>query len=102
MDLRGDPFYLVEVLKRYSHPDYLVDLRMVQQAVTESKLGGVVVEPGKPWAMKDRLSDRDVQTMIDLYRGGMIAREVAGQFGISESSVKRLLRRHGGRLKDEN
>jgi hypothetical protein len=35
--------------------------------------------------------------MIDLYRLGATARQVAGKFGVSLRSVKRLLHRHGVR-----
>jgi transposase len=41
-----------------------------------------------------------VQTIIDLYRGGMIVKDVATEFGISLSSVRRLLHKHGARLSD--
>jgi len=35
--------------------------------------------------------------MIDLYRSGVTAREVAEKFGVSLRSAKRLLHRHGVR-----
>lgn len=44
---------------------------------------------------RDRFSAQDVQTMIDLYISGVTRSQVAERFGISVSSVKRLLRDHG-------
>jgi transposase-like protein len=43
----------------------------------------------------DRFSSEDLQTMIDLYRSGATARQVAEKFGVSVRSVKRLLHHHG-------
>lgn len=45
----------------------------------------------------DRFSPEDLQAMIDLYRSGTTARQVAAMFGVSLRSVKRLLREHGVR-----
>jgi DNA-directed RNA polymerase specialized sigma24 family protein len=86
----------VEVLKAYSHtPERLDHLR---KAVDITRAQG----PGEPddtrneaasrphlWAMSDRLSHEDAQTIIDLYRGGMIAKDLAAKYGISLSSVRR-------------
>lgn len=44
--------------------------------------------------LRDRFSSEDLQTMIDLYRSGTTARQVAEKFGVSLRSVKRLLREH--------
>ncbi|MGI8648413.1 MAG: hypothetical protein DLM55_12240 [Acidimicrobiales bacterium] len=35
--------------------------------------------------------------MIDLYRSGATAKQVAEKFGVSERSVTRLLHQHGAR-----
>lgn len=45
----------------------------------------------------DRFSPEDLQTMIDLYKSGTTAKQVAEKFGVSERSVTRLLRQHGVR-----
>jgi hypothetical protein len=42
------------------------------------------------WRVNDRLSEADLCSLISSYRAGMTAREVAEQFNISKSSVKRL------------
>jgi transposase len=41
-----------------------------------------------------------VQALIGDYRGGMIGKEVAKKYGVSLSRLRRLLKKHGGRLKD--
>ena len=45
--------------------------------------------------LRDRFSPEDLQTMIELYRSGATARQVAEKFGVSLRSVKRLLHQHG-------
>jgi hypothetical protein len=47
------------------------------------------------WRVKDRLSEADLCNLVSCYRAGAIARELAEQFNISKSSVKRLLRERG-------
>jgi hypothetical protein len=49
------------------------------------------------WSLRDRFSPENLQTMIDLYRSGTTARQVAEKFGVSVRSVTRLLRKHGVR-----
>jgi DNA invertase Pin-like site-specific DNA recombinase len=49
----------------------------------------------RSWSMHDRLSAEDLHTMIDLYTSGATRAQVAQRFGISVSSVKRVLREHG-------
>lgn len=41
--------------------------------------------------LRDRLSSEDLQSMIDFYRSGTTAKQVADKFDASPSSVKRLL-----------
>ncbi|MCA1606047.1 MAG: hypothetical protein LC808_37265 [Actinobacteria bacterium] len=45
--------------------------------------------------LRDRFSPEELQTMIDLYKAGATARQVAEKFEISERSIKRLLLQHG-------
>src|SRR4051812_16379978 len=49
----------------------------------------------RPWSMHDRLSAEDVHAMIDLYLSGATRAQVAERFGISVSSVRRVLRDYG-------
>lgn len=45
--------------------------------------------------LRDRFPPENLQTMIDLYKSGTTAKEVAEKFGVSLRSVKRLLHKHG-------
>ena len=47
--------------------------------------------------LRDRFSLEDLQMMIDLYRSGAAAKQVAEKFGVSLRSIKRLLHQHGVR-----
>jgi transcriptional regulator of aromatic amino acid metabolism len=49
----------------------------------------------RQWSMRDRFSAEDFQALIDLYISGATTPQVAERFGISVSSVKRVLREHG-------
>ena len=95
---------LVEVAGRYSNrPDLLEQLRRVAAIVSD---GGQDDGAGAKVPMEclvgsrrlhDRFSSEDLQAMIDLYRSGTTARQVAEKFRISLSSVKRLLHRYSVR-----
>jgi len=98
---------IVEVLKAYSHiPSRLYDLRKTWEVVhgqlPDEHDEDRNEEASRPrqWSMTDRLSPRDVQAIIDQYHAGTIAKDLAEKFGISLSSVRRLLRKHGSRLID--
>jgi DNA invertase Pin-like site-specific DNA recombinase len=58
---------------------------------------GVVCNPTRRWSLHDRFCAEELQAMVDLYRLGVTARQVAEQFGIGLTSVKRVLREHGVR-----
>jgi transposase-like protein len=47
------------------------------------------------WSIHDRFSAEDLQAVIGLYTSGATGAQVARRFGISVSSVKRVLRDHG-------
>jgi Helix-turn-helix domain of resolvase len=92
------------VAGRYSNrPDLLEQLRKVAALLSD---GGQDDGAGakvttecviRSRRLRDRFSLDDLQVMIDLYRSGSTARQVAEKFGISLSSVKRLLHQHGVR-----
>jgi DNA-binding transcriptional regulator LsrR (DeoR family) len=44
--------------------------------------------------MRGRFSADQLQTMIDLYKSGATAEQVAQTYGFSTRSVKRLLQQH--------
>lgn len=47
------------------------------------------------WRIGHRLSEADRERLIAAFAAGMSKRKLAGQYGISESSVKRLIRQRG-------
>lgn len=49
------------------------------------------------WSLRERFSPEDLQAMINLYRSGATARQVAEKFDIGLTSVKRVLREYGVR-----
>jgi DNA invertase Pin-like site-specific DNA recombinase len=93
---------MVEVVRRYSNrPDLLEQLRKVAAIlldVSQDDWAGVKVTTEcviRSRRLRDRFSPEELQTMIDLYRSGVTARQVAEKFGVSLRSVKRLLHQHG-------
>lgn len=94
----------VEVVRRYSNrPDLLEQLRNVAVIlldVSQDDWVGVKVTTEcviRSRRLRDRFSPEDLQIMIDLYRSGTTAKQVAEKFGVSLGSVKRLLRQRGVR-----
>lgn len=95
----------MELLTRYSNNSTLLDdLRHARQAAVsvdlddEPELGGdrrAVSQTG--WRVTDRLPVDGLREVVQYYRSGMTARELAEKFSISHSSVKRILRRAGAR-----
>jgi hypothetical protein len=51
----------------------------------------------RPQSMRGRFSADQLQTMIDLYKAGATAEQVAQVYGFSTRSIKRLLQQHGVR-----
>jgi hypothetical protein len=101
---------VVDIFLQYSNrPSYLVDLQYTLAHLKKAQLA----PPGKrrsvsgpprnaqKWAMDERLAEGQVAEIIRQYRAGKIGKELAAEFKISLSSVRRLLRNNGGRLKDQ-
>ena len=89
---------------RYSNcSDLLERLRKVAAIVSDGgQDDGVGVKVAADSVVRsrrlhDRFSFEDLQVMIDLYRSGITAREIAEKFGINLRSVKRLLHQYGVR-----
>lgn len=51
----------------------------------------------QPQSTHGRFSADQLQTMIDLYKSGATAEQVAQTYGFSKRSIKRLLQQHGVR-----
>jgi hypothetical protein len=91
----------VGVLRHYSNrPDLLEQLRKVAVILSRDghngTTGAEVIRESvvRSRRLRDRFSSEDLQTMIDLYRSGTTAKQVAEKFGVSLRSVKRLLHKH--------
>jgi hypothetical protein len=94
----------VGVAGRYSNrPDLLEQLRKVVTILSnngqdDSTSMKVSTERAvRSRRLRDRFSQEELQIMINLYRSGTTARQVADKFGVSLRSVKRLLHQHGVR-----
>lgn len=70
---------------------------MSPDADDEPDLGGDQRAKKCWWSMTDRLSPAELQAMVESYRNGATAQELAATFSISMSSVKRVVRRAGAR-----
>jgi len=58
------------------------------------------VRPPRVWRIRDRLTPDDIAQLIEDYRAGATARELAARYSIGLTNVKRLLREHKARRKD--
>ena len=97
----------MEFVRRYANrPDLLDDLSRLAATLTSSaadtSLDGEPYEPGMAQRGRQRLlsnllSPVDAQRLVARFHAGVAKRMLAAEFGISESSVKRLLRRYRGK-----
>lgn len=49
----------------------------------------------RPQSMRGHFSADQLQTMIDLYKSGATAEQIAQTYGFSKRSIQRLLQQHG-------
>jgi hypothetical protein len=56
----------------------------------------IVIRPigTRPQSMRGRFSADELQAMIDLYKSGATAEQIAQTYGFSKRSIKRLLQQH--------
>ena len=96
----------MELLRRYSNRDDLLKpLVSVLERITEEPPSkeeeAQLVSPDRPtlraWQVSDRLSPTVIKTLVASYLAGSTIRVLAEQYGISTTSVKRLLRKHRAR-----
>jgi hypothetical protein len=87
----------VEVLRRYSNrPDLLgplIDVLRRVEAGDHEEEPGVVSRPAGPERVCDRLSEADVREIVKRFRAGAPKHKLAAEYGMSLSTMKRLLRR---------
>jgi len=78
----------------------LVSMRGRLQGTEVGESGGArsvrCEQAPRVWRVRDRLNEADVQRWVFCFREGVTVRELADLFSIGISSVKRLLREHGG------
>lgn len=87
-------------LNRSDLADSLVSaVRQLDQAQGKESEPGHSVQSAplstRRWRMAARLSEADIEQLIAAFTAGTSKRKLAERYGISESSVKRLVREHG-------
>jgi hypothetical protein len=93
----------VDLIEPYSNRQDLADLlgsavqqlRKAQAATGEPAFSVRSAQNPRQWRVGDRLSDADAARLIAAFAAGTPKRKLAERYGISESSVKRLIRQHG-------
>jgi len=90
----------VELKGRLSNPSTRQNLRTIDDLIA----GTPVIARDRPARrsvrsvrVRDRLSETDVAELVSQFVAGMTRQALVEQYGISLSSVKRVLRRHGAR-----
>jgi DNA-directed RNA polymerase specialized sigma24 family protein len=97
---------LVDLVRAYSNRGDLSDdlsqavsrLRSALAKPSSERPSVRSVNPPRIRLLTDRLADEDASKLVRHYEGGSTIRELANQFSISTTSVKKLLR-HGGAAK---
>jgi len=94
---------MVDLLCRYSNRQAQIEgmedvLRRITQN-DQTDLPGISSEAARTrWrSVADRVSPIEVETLVERYRSGVKAAFLAREYGISLSSVRRILRQHGAR-----
>lgn len=96
----------MELLRRYSNrSDLLKHLVSVLERISEEtpasdeapQLASADGPRPQAWRVSDRLSSADIKILVTSYLAGGTIRDLAEQYGISTTSVKRVLRASGAR-----
>ena len=93
----------MELVGRYSNPDKWGHLSCTIQAISTPEVGieardQVAVHtphPLRPWPVADRIGEQAVRDLVRDRQAGAPKQMLAERYGISLSSVKRVLRRYG-------
>jgi DNA invertase Pin-like site-specific DNA recombinase len=88
----------VDLRGRFSNPEVRAVVAQVTQAIAGVKVDSGD-EPSPPlsgprWRLIDRLGEQIIQEMLHDSHSGATQRSLAERYGISLSSVKRVLHRH--------
>lgn len=94
----------MEVVTHYSNtPELLSDLRRTVDAVTSIMVEddeldlSTTVPADRDWRVRDRLTSADIDQLVESFKDGTMIPELVTRYGISRSSVKKLLRERGVR-----
>ena len=93
----------LDLLSAYSnHHDQIEGMEHVLCRIAandQSGLPGQVPSgsPSRSRSVVDRLSPADIESLVARYRSGVKLKRLADDYGISISTVKRVLRKHGAR-----
>ena len=98
---------LVDLVRAYSNRGDLSDdlsqavsrLRSALAKPSSERPSVRSVNPPRIRLLTDRLADEDASKLVRHYEGGSTIRELANQFSISTTSVKKLLRHEGAAKK---
>lgn len=94
----------MEIVTHYSNtPNLLSDLRRTINAVTT-----MVIRDDEPdiaasapadraWRVKERLSPRDLDQLVESFKEGTTIPELVERYGISRTTIRTILRQHGVR-----
>jgi hypothetical protein len=93
----------VDLIQAYSNRRDLADslvsavqqLRRAQAETGEPPFSVRSARSPSQWQVGDRLSEADTERLITAFAAGTSKRKLAERYGISERSVKRLIRQHG-------
>lgn len=93
----------MDLIGSYSNRQDLADalvsavqqLRRAQGRGTEAPSSVRSTRSASQWRVGDRLSEADTERLVAAFVAGTSKRKLAERYGISESSVKRLIRQHG-------
>jgi hypothetical protein len=91
--------HVVEILNAYSHSVQAADLVLCYTAALASPMRPPKASTKPPWSLRERLDEREIAELITAYRNGATIASLAAAHGVSLSSVKRLLRTAGIRLR---
>src|SRR5688500_15695263 len=84
--------YLVEVLVAHSHSAQAADLHLCRQETFLKKRPRRRPATRRAWSLTERLDEAQVLTIVENYLSGATAAQLATAYGLSLSSLKRLLR----------
>jgi hypothetical protein len=94
----------VDLIRAYSNRRDLADalvstVQQLRQAQTQSNGTAYSVRSTplstRQWRVGDRMSEAEIEQLVAAFTAGTSKRKLAERYGISESSVKRLVRQHG-------